>query len=78
MTFDDDFVQIDFGDGVIRRARCLSNKIEWPPPQILDFGGFKFDRVSVSEITDEQRAGMSHVCRGAAYAIRPASGESAE
>jgi hypothetical protein len=75
MTFDDDFLQLNFGDGVVRRAQCLPNRIDWPPPPVLDLFGFKFQRESFSQITDEQRAGMSHVCRGASYKIVPAQGE---
>lgn len=66
MTFDDDFIQIEFQGGV-RRARCVENGIEWPPPEVLEFQGLTLKRKSISRLTDEDRAGMTHVCRGALY-----------
>lgn len=40
---------------------------EWPPPErIIALGGL-WKRVSYSQLTDEQSAGMSHVARGALY-----------
>lgn len=69
MTFDDDFVQLQFSDGQKRRVFCKPNSIDWPPPATLALGGFRFTQLSCSELTDEQRAGMSHVCRGAAYLV---------
>ena len=66
MTFDDDFVLVNFTGGK-KRLRCTDLSIDWPPPEILDIGGFKFTRERYSQITDEERATMSHVCRGAEY-----------
>lgn len=66
MTFDDDFLQIEFAIGP-RRVLCRSAGVEWPPPERLNIMGFEFQRASYSQITDEQRAGIDHVCRGARY-----------
>lgn len=68
MTFDDDFIQIKFQGGP-RTARCKLNGIEWPPPEEFEFEGFRLRRVSMSRITDEERADMTHVMRGAAYVV---------
>lgn len=66
MTFDDDYLQLVF-DGGIRRVTCRQAGVEWPPPQRLDIGGFTMVQSRRSEITDEQRQGLTHVCRGAEY-----------
>jgi hypothetical protein len=67
MTFDDDFCRIHFAAGS-RNVACIKMKMEWPPPEIIDFGwGFRFERTSYSKITDEQRKTMTHVARGAEY-----------
>ncbi len=70
MTFDDDFIQLQTESGP-RRFACKENGIEWPPPPIVSFLGFNWYLVGHSEITDEQRAGMTRVCRGAAYSDKP-------
>jgi len=66
MTFDDDFVQLNL-DGGVKRPTCKSLGLEWPPPEEIVFASFVFERIRYSEITDEQREGMTHVCRGAEY-----------
>jgi len=66
MTFEDDFCQVNFDSGM-KRITCNSLGIDWPPPEILDIQGFEFERKTVSKITDEQREGMTDVCRGAEY-----------
>ena len=66
MTFDDDFVLIQMQGGP-RRWRCEPLGLEWPPPELIDIEGFQFKRVRYSKITDEQRADMTSVCRGAEY-----------
>ena len=66
MTFEDDFVSIKMQGGT-RRWRCKGLGIEWPPPELIDIEGFKFKRERYSQITDEQRETMTHVCRGAEY-----------
>lgn len=70
MTFDDDFIALQTESGV-RRLLCKVNGIEWPPPEKIDFLGFVYERLRMSQITDEQRAGMTHVMRGAEYRIKP-------
>ncbi len=66
MTFKDDFCRIHFSSGH-KNITCDSLKIGWPPPKIIDFGGFNFKRIRYSQITDKQRNGMTHVIRGAEY-----------
>ncbi len=65
MTFDDDYVQI--GDPPLARYFCKANGIEWPPPKKIETAHGVYVQVSLSQITDEQRAGMTHVARGALY-----------
>lgn len=66
MTFEDDFVRLNTEAGT-KDLNCLKNNIEWPPPEVLDVLGFRYVRVGYSQITDAQRAEMTHVCRGAEY-----------
>ena len=66
MTFDDDFLRLVFDHGV-KNVTCKSVGIDWPPPPMLDVGGFILLRKSYSQITDEQREGLTHVARGAEY-----------
>lgn len=80
VTFDDDFMRLHLSIGA-RDALLRQMEIAWPPPPriFLDEGAtlrvardgddpaFVMVRTSMSEITDEQRAGMTHVCRGAEY-----------
>lgn len=66
MTYDDDFILLRTASGP-RRIFCEKLGVSWPPPEKLDFLGFPFVRERMSEITDEQRADMTHVCRGAEY-----------
>jgi hypothetical protein len=60
--FDDDFIQLGLG-GLRYRPPF------WPPPLVVKpFGEDKlYVQVSMSEITDEQREKMTHVCRGSLY-----------
>lgn len=69
MTFDDDFLQFEF-DGGIKRFTCQSLAVSWPPPETIDFQGFEMTLVGLSTITDQQRATMTHVCRGAVYQVK--------
>lgn len=68
MTFEDDFVQIG---GVSVTLESLG--LEWPPPAFMridnhgELPDLYVKLVHLSEITDEQRAEMTHVCRGALY-----------
>lgn len=81
-TFDDDYVQINLRRGRIARASCRANAMTWPPPERLyldeatgywraaetgDDPAFVLVQTRRSEITDEQRAGMDMVMRGAEY-----------
>lgn len=66
MTFDDDFIQLQTESGP-RRIWLKTINAKWPPQPVIDLCGFRFKRTRMSEITDEERAGMSHVCRGAEY-----------
>ena len=71
MTFDDDFIQLETFAGRIR-VMCKATGIDWPPPETVEVEGFRWNRESYSQITDEQRAEMTFVARGALYA--PAAG----
>lgn len=68
VTFDDDFLRI----GMVT-ATLKSLGITWPPPPFIEINNngelpnLLLKRVSCSEITDEQRAKMKHVARGALY-----------
>jgi hypothetical protein len=66
MTFDDDFIRLPMmvGDVNIPAVRL---GVEWPPPDELIINGLIYRQIRCSEITDEQRAGMTHVARGAEY-----------
>lgn len=73
MTFDDDYVQLNTPNGPMR-ATCKSLGIDWPPPEFVDLSGGPFStpryrRVRYSAITDEQRKGLTRVCRGAQYVM---------
>jgi len=76
MTYEDDYCQFDFGELGIKRITCKDVGVDWPPPtcisvQIMDgkklMRTIDFECINHSQITDEQRAGMTHVCRGAEY-----------
>lgn len=72
MTFDDDFVRI----GMVN-ATLKSLGLEWPPPPFIEVNNhgelpnLLLKRTRLSELTDDERAGMTHVARGAEY--RPCS-----
>jgi hypothetical protein len=72
MTFDDDFLQLEFEHGM-KRVTCKSAGLDWPPPETLSVFGFHMRRDTFSQISDEQRSGMDHVCRGARYVIDEAA-----
>lgn len=76
MTFEDDMIRLYMPDGRTVHVSCLANGIEWPPPKTLHLYvpviGAEPEQVfctrtTVSAITDEQRAGMTNVFRGAEY-----------
>jgi hypothetical protein len=66
MTFDNDMIKIETLSGP-RYYKVKDVGLEWPPPEKIDFLGFPFQRVSISLLTDEQRANLSFVLRGAHY-----------
>ena len=74
MTFDDDFLQLEF-DGGIRRPTLQSLGLEWPPPQRLRVYGFDMIQISCSQLTDEDRKKTGYVVRGARYRPAPAVDE---
>lgn len=67
MTFDDDAMVFNMLTGRPKRVFCKAVDLEWPPPLLVNFMGFPFRRISMSELTDEQRKEMTHVFRGAVY-----------
>lgn len=81
MTFEDDFARLNWSIGVFD-VPLVKLELEWPPPDLIFVGdeiraatpdddpGLVMRRVSMSAITDEQRSGMTHVCRGAEYRYR--------
>lgn len=66
MTYDDDHVVLEF-DGGTKRYALKQFGLEWPPPEEFTFLGIPMRRTRLSALTDEQRAGMTYVCRGAEY-----------
>lgn len=74
MTFDDDYVRLVFEPGRFRDYRCKILGIDWPPPERLVIAGFAFKRNRLSQIPDEVRESMSHVCRGAEYVAEEGNG----
>lgn len=79
MTFDDDFVRLHLDIDTVN-VMCKQVGLEWPPPERLWFDGNGAraatdedppSEVMIqdrrSEITDEERERMTHVCRGAEY-----------
>lgn len=69
MTYDDDFVRFILPTGQNHDVFCKSINVDWPPPETLTHRGLEYRRERFSAITDEQRDGMSHVCRGAEYRV---------
>lgn len=83
-TFSDDFIQLELEVGT-RRIPLDVVGLTWPPPERLwlDGGGLRIAnndddpdgilvRKSMSIITDEQRAEMTNVMRGALYVYEAA------
>lgn len=66
MTFEDDFIRIVDGLPYVPLAAV---GLTWPPPEVIELGGIMYERLQFSDITDEQRADMTHVCRGALYTL---------
>lgn len=69
MTFADDHLHLDTPSGV-HLVPCQSLGLEWPPPERVNINGVTYERQTLSSITDEQREGMTNVCRGALYTPR--------
>jgi hypothetical protein len=71
MTFNDDYIQFRLANGVVTRASCKQLQVDWPPPLLMvvetETGFITLRREGMSKITDDQRMGMRHVCRGASY-----------
>jgi hypothetical protein len=68
MTFDDDFVRLPMAilDSHIN-VPLVRLGLEWPPPEEFTYSGLIYRQIRCSEITDEQREGMTNVIRGAEY-----------
>lgn len=80
MTFDDDIIRLNLSVGT-PTIPLMTVGLEWPPPEHVylsadstireaepdDERQYVLRRVSMSQITDEQRAEMTHVVRGAEY-----------
>ena len=67
MTFDDDFIQLVVdGVGVVRFP-CAPAGIAWPPPDLNMLNDMMYRQVRRSAITDEQRAELTMIARGAEY-----------
>ena len=74
MTYDDDHVVLEFEGGTKRYALKMLG-LEWPPPEKIEIFGFKMIQTRRSTITDEDRVGMKHVCRGAEYFPERSNGD---
>lgn len=67
-TFPDDYVRIaPAGTTEGLTIRFVDAGIEWPPPETFEFMFDTVYLVSASRLTDEQRAGLTGVARGALY-----------
>ena len=71
MTYDDDLVVFRTPRGD-KRVPLVAMGMQWPPPQFICVGvpdgdAVTYEQASCSSITDEQRAGMTHVIRAALY-----------
>ncbi len=82
-TFDDDMIRLNLTVGV-KNIPCKTLGFEWPPPERIYLGPegvcreatdkdhptFVLHRMGMSQITDSERAEMTHVIRGAEYEYR--------
>ena len=82
-TFADDMIRLNLVTGV-RTISCKALGFDWPPPERIYLGsdgkcreatdtddpGFVLHRESMSQISDDERASMTHVVRGAEYEYR--------
>lgn len=74
MTFDDDLAILVFDHRTLRPS-LKSLGLSWPPPERIEVSGFSMTLNRMSQLTDEQRAGMTHVCRCAEYFPEGKSGD---
>lgn len=68
MTFSDDEIRLQFEGGFLT-VTCIDLGIDWPPPERLAVFGFDMHLHRCSAITDEQRALLHNVVRGAEYVV---------
>lgn len=68
MTYDDDYIRLQFDWGY-KDLTCKAAGFDWPPPEVIEVMTFRMRRRRHSSITDDERKGMTHVCRGAEYTI---------
>lgn len=73
MTFDDDFLLFQMPSGP-KKMLVRELGLQWPPPQTLRLRGFEppyadidFRLLTISQISDLERAVRTDVCRGAQY-----------
>jgi hypothetical protein len=66
----DDMLQLTWPGGETTNVKLVNADLDWPPPKTFTMAGVTWEMVSCSVITDEQRATMTHVYRGAAYVGR--------
>lgn len=78
MTFEDDFLLFQLPAGP-RRLLCVDMGIAWPPPLTIRLRGFEppyrdidFRLLTMSTMTDQERANLSTICRGAQYVLASA------
>lgn len=46
---------------------CTKLGVEWPPPEKINLNGTEYERVGMSQLTDEQAAASDNIARGAQY-----------
>lgn len=68
MTFDDDFLQLVL-NGRVKRVTCKQAGVSWPPPERISAGSIVMRQVRRSQLSDDERAVMTHVRRGAEYVV---------
>lgn len=66
MTFHDDCIAL-FLAGQKRWIKCHHLEIAWPPPERLSVMGAEYRRVSMSSLSDEERADKPQLIRVAEY-----------
>lgn len=68
-TLESDFCKFEGPDSGM--VTCIKLGVEWPPPEKINLNGTEYERVRMSQLTDEQAGGMTHVARGAMYTPTP-------